>query len=134
MFALAPLAASLISSAGSALAGAASSSLQRTLDAVGGTDAAGKSAAGKPAANARAKKTAQDFEQMFLEQTMDRVNGSEGSEGPLGENGTGGGIYRSMMNKEYAGAIVRSGGVGISDQVYKQMLAMQEAGAARAGA
>ena len=130
MLALAPLAASLISSAGSALAGAASSSLQKTLDAASGTGAT----SAKSAAQTKAKKTAQDFEQMFLEQTMDRVNGSEGSEGPLGENGTGGGIYRSMMNKEYAGAIVRSGGVGISDQVYKQMLAMQEAGGARAGA
>ncbi len=123
MLALAPFATSLIASAGSALSNAASSSLRKTLDA---------NATGQTAAASKTKKTAEDFEKMFLEQTMDRVNGSEGTDGPLGENGTGGGIYRSMMNKEYASAIVKSGGVGISDQVYKQMLAMQEAGGAGA--
>jgi peptidoglycan hydrolase FlgJ len=112
--ALSPFATSLMAGAGSALASSASASLRGTLD-------------GRAHGADRTRKTAQDFERMFLEQTMDRVNGSEGTEGPLGENGTGGGIYRSMMNKEYANAIVKTGGVGIADQVYKQMLAMQGA-------
>lgn len=127
MLALAPFATSLIASAGSALANAASSSLKKTLE----TSATATS--GQTGATNKTKKTADDFEKMFLEQTMDRVNNSEGTDGPLGENGTGGGVYRSMMNKEYANAIVKSGGVGISDQVYKQMLAMQEAGPSTGG-
>ena len=63
---------------------------------------------------------------MFLEQSLDRVAQSDGTEGPLGENGTGGGVYRSMLTKEYASQVVKSGGVGIADQVYREMMKMQE--------
>ena len=80
----------------------------------------------------RTRKTAEDFETMFLEQTMDRLTEGAGEDGPLGDNGTGGGVYRSMLAKEYAGSIVKTGGLGIADQIYRQMLQMQE-GAADAG-
>lgn len=85
--------------------------------------------AGKPD---RLRKAAQDFERLFLEQALDRWTEGGGEDGPLGGGGTGGGIYRSMLAREYAGSIVRSGGVGISEQVYRQMLQLQE-GAARGG-
>ncbi|HEX8662542.1 MAG TPA: rod-binding protein [Beijerinckiaceae bacterium] len=86
-----------------------------------------------PAAKAKSKalKTAQDFEAMFLEQTLDRVFSSGGTEGPLGDNGTGGAVYRSMLVKEYAGQIVKSGGVGIASQIYNEMLKLQEASHAK---
>ena len=71
------------------------------------------------------RKTATDFESMFLENSFDRMMQSEGTDGPLGENGTGGGVYRSMLNKEYAQSIVQSGGIGIGDQVMREMLRMQ---------
>ena len=77
-------------------------------------------------AEAKARKTAQDFEAMFLEQTLERMFASVGPEGPLGDNGTGGAVYRSMLVKEYAGSIARSGGVGIADQVYREILKLQE--------
>lgn len=77
-------------------------------------------------ASAQTRKTADDFESMFLEQSLDRLTQSTGDEGPLGENGTGGGIYKSMLSKEYARSIVKSGGLGIGDQVYAQMLKLQE--------
>ncbi|MFE1601296.1 rod-binding protein [Methylobacterium sp. ID0610] len=115
MLPLAPLAATTAIAAGQALAGVAGSALSA---ATGSTD--------------KVKKTAQDFESMFLEQTLDKLNGSTGTDGPLGENGTGGGVYRSMLNKEYAQGIVKSGGVGIGDQVMREMLRMQEAGHAAA--
>jgi Rod binding domain-containing protein len=79
------------------------------------------------AQRAKTKKAAQDFETMFLEQTLDRVVAGSG-DGPLGENGAGGGIYRSMLVKEYAGQIAKGGGVGIANQVYREMLRLQEAG------
>ena len=69
---------------------------------------------------------------MFLENTLDKLTASEGTDGPMGENGTGGGVYRSMLTKEYAGQIVKSGGVGIGDQVYREMMRMQEATSAAA--
>ena len=74
----------------------------------------------------KARKTAEDFETMFLEQTLDRMFASVGEDGPLGENGTGGPVYRSMLVKEYAGNIVKSGGIGIGSQVFSEMMRMQE--------
>ena len=86
----------------------------------------------KTAASAKARKTATEFESMFLENSMEHLTKSEGTEGPLGENGTGGGVWRSMLTKEYAGAIVKSGGVGIANSVYREMMKMQEAGGGKA--
>lgn len=74
------------------------------------------------------RKTADDFESMFLESSLDRLTQSTGDEGPLGENGTGGGVYKSMLSKEYAHSIVKSGGLGIANQVYAQMMKLQEGG------
>lgn len=99
-----------------------------------GTSAAGSVADGiiKTANKAKAWKTATEFESMFLENSLDRLTQSEGTEGPLGENGTGGGVYRSMLTKEYATQIVKSGGVGIADSIFREIMKMQ--GAANVGA
>jgi peptidoglycan hydrolase FlgJ len=77
---------------------------------------------------AKARKTARDFEAMFLEQTLGQVFSTVSGEGPLGDAGTGGEVYRSMLVKEYAGAIARNGGIGLSDQVYREILRLQEKG------
>jgi peptidoglycan hydrolase FlgJ len=78
--------------------------------------------------NQKLKKTADDFESMFLEQMVDRMNQSS-EEGPMGENGTGGGVWRSMLSGEYAKSIAKSGGVGISDQIMRSMISMQSGSA-----
>ncbi|MET7242426.1 rod-binding protein [Methylobacterium sp. EM32] len=115
MLPLAPLAASAGMAVGQALAGAAASGLSALT---GNTTA--------PAGDkTKIQKTAKDFEAMFLEQSLDVLNRSQGTDGPLGENGTGGGVYRSMLNKEYAQSIVKSGGIGIGDQVMREMLRLQ---------
>ena len=89
--------------------------------------AAAKAAlAGASPSKDKLKKTSQDFEKMFLEHALDRLTEAGGQEGPLGEAGTGGSVYRSMLAKEYAGSISQSGGVGISSQIYRQMLQLQE--------
>ena len=77
-------------------------------------------------AEARARRTADDFETMFLEQSLERMVSSAGEEGPMGENGAGGPIYRSMLVKGNAGTIVKSGGVGISSQVFREIMRLQE--------
>ena len=80
-------------------------------------------------ANKKLKKTADDFESMFLENMVDRLTQSSDTEGPLGENGTGGGVWRSMLSNEYAKSIAKSGGVGISDQIMRSMIQLQAGGA-----
>jgi len=122
----APLAASAALGVGKAIVGDIAKTVQ---SAVGGS--AGSTA--KSAAEAKAKKASTDFESMFLEQSLDRLSQSEGTDGPLGDNGTGGGVYRSMLTKEYAGQIVKSGGVGIADQVFREMMKMQEGTGAKVG-
>lgn len=74
----------------------------------------------------KARATAQDFETVFLEQAFERMFTSLGEEGPMGENGASGPIYRSMLVKEYAGSIVKSGGIGIADQVFREIMRLQE--------
>lgn len=98
------------------------------LDALGGgAGAAAKGRAGQPSAAAgKLKQTADEFEKLFLEDTLERMTAGTGDEGPLGEGGAGGSVYRSMLVKEYAAGIAKSGGVGISGQVYRQLLQLQE--------
>jgi len=86
-------------------------------------------------AKAKAKKQADDFETMFLEQVTQQIMAApEGSEGPLGENGIGGDIYKSQLTQEYAKQIQKSGGLGLSDSILRDLLRMQEQSGAAAPA
>ena len=84
-------------------------------------------AAVSPEAAARARETAKEFETMMLEEMLGRVFESVGDVGFFGEAGPGAGMYRSMLVKEYAGMIAERGGVGLADQVYAEILKLQEA-------
>lgn len=75
----------------------------------------------------KTKKTADDFETMFLENMMSQIFPQENGEGPVGDNGTGSQVYRGMLVNEYAKTVAKSGGIGISDTIYRHMLQMQEA-------
>ena len=44
----------------------------------------------------------------------------------LAEAGPGAEAYRSMMVSEYAKLVTKSGGIGLSDQIYRELLKMQE--------
>nr|WP_204262794.1 rod-binding protein [Methylobacterium sp. BTF04] len=120
----APLAATAAIGVGKAIVGEIAKAVSGAGNAE--TGATATTTAAKAANEAKARKASTDFESMFLEQTVDRLAQSEGTEGPLGDSGTGGGVYRSMLTKEYAGQIVKSGGVGIADQVFREMMKMQE--------
>lgn len=85
-------------------------------------------------AKAKTKKQADDFETMFLEQVTDRLTASSETEGPLGENGTGGDIWRSQLSQQYAKQIQKAGGVGLSNQIMRDLLSMQEQTTAQATA
>lgn len=84
-------------------------------------------AARTPRGAERARETAEQFEKMVLEDMLGRVFESAGEGGFFGEAGPGSSIYRSMLVKEYAGKIAQSGGIGLADQVYAEILKLQEA-------
>lgn len=100
-------------------------------DLVGGvvqslTSASKAASAKAPKSPDKLHKAASEFESVFLEQSFGHLTENTGPDGPLGAGGTGGSVYRSMLMKEYAGSVVKSGGVGIADSVYRQLLKMQE--------
>ena len=84
--------------------------------------AAGKlSAAGKD----KARAAAQDFEAVFLNSMFQHMFTGIDGEGPFGGQGATG-VWRSVLTDQYAKSIVKAGGVGIADQVYRSLMAQQE--------
>ncbi|PLX45154.1 MAG: hypothetical protein C0605_01355 [Hyphomicrobiales bacterium] len=78
-----------------------------------------------PANAAEAKKTAREFEQVFLSTYLETMFSGVKTEAPFG-GGSGENIFRSLLLNEYAGEMTGSGGIGIADQVYREMIKMQE--------
>ena len=79
-----------------------------------------------PGKEAKARGAAQDFEAVFLNSMFQHMfTGIEG-DGPFGGNGASG-VWRSLLTDEYAKSFAKSGGIGIADQVYRTLIAQQEA-------
>lgn len=75
----------------------------------------------------KAKQTAQEFESVFLSTVLAQMFATvEGGSGPLGGEGTGGETWRSFLTDEYASEITKAGGIGIADQVMREIISMQE--------
>lgn len=73
----------------------------------------------------QARKVADDFEAVFLSQMLAHMSADVKLEAPFG-GGPGEDMFRSLLNNEYAKAISSRGGIGVSDQIYRQILALQE--------
>jgi peptidoglycan hydrolase FlgJ len=82
--------------------------------------------AGSPQAAAR--RSAEEFEAVFLQTMVQEMMSGLGKDGPLGE-GEAGGAWRSLLVQEYAGTMSRSGGIGIADSLYPDILALQSTAA-----
>jgi Rod binding domain-containing protein len=80
----------------------------------------------KPAGNNRTRAAARDFEAVFLNSMFQHMFTGIDGEGPFGGQGATG-VWRSMLTDQYAKSIAKAGGVGIADQVYKSLIAHQEA-------
>lgn len=76
-------------------------------------------------ADAAARKTANEFESMFLSQMLEHMSTGIKTDGPFG-GGQGEAMFRSLLNQEYAGLLTKQGGIGIADHIYRQILALQE--------
>ena len=71
-----------------------------------------------------AKKAAEDFESVFVSQMLEPMFQGLKTDGMFG-GGNGEAVFRSLMIQEVGKEITKSGGVGISDSVYGEMLRMQ---------
>jgi Rod binding domain-containing protein len=74
---------------------------------------------------AQLQEAAKQFESVFISQMFGLMNEDLPTEGPF-FGGQGESMIRSMMNDQYAKSISARGGVGLSDTVYRELLAYQE--------
>jgi peptidoglycan hydrolase FlgJ len=77
-----------------------------------------------PAAQAKAKSTATDFEAMFLNSMFSEMTSGLKGEGPFGDT-PGTGVWRSMLTEQYSKNFAKAGGVGISNEVFRTLILQQ---------
>jgi peptidoglycan hydrolase FlgJ len=71
------------------------------------------------------KKACSDFEALFLARMLKQMRQSIPQNGLLG-NGPGKEIYQSLMDQELAKKISQRGGVGLGENLYRQVLQREE--------
>jgi peptidoglycan hydrolase FlgJ len=71
------------------------------------------------------KKAADEFEGMFLSQMLGHMFDSVEVD-PLFGGGHGEEMFRSMLINEYGKSMVKAGGLGLSAQIQRDMLRLQE--------
>ena len=77
-----------------------------------------------PQAQAKAQKTATDFEAVFLNSMFAQMTSGLKGEGPFG-NTPGTGVWRSMLTEQYSKSFAEAGGIGISKDVYRELILQQ---------
>ncbi len=82
-----------------------------------------------PGATARiaadpARAAATEFESVFLTALLEPIFQTLAEESPFG--GAGEETWSNLLVEHYAGGIAQAGGIGIADEVYRELLAMQE--------
>ena len=77
-----------------------------------------------PAAAAKARASAQDFEAVFLNSMFSQMF-THVNEGPF-NGGQAASTWRSFLTDEYARNFAKAGGIGIADSVYKELMSLQE--------
>jgi peptidoglycan hydrolase FlgJ len=73
-----------------------------------------------------AAKVAEDFEAVFINQTMGAMFEGIKTDGPFG-GGHGEGIFRSMMIDQYSKIVAAQGGLGLAAAVKRELMRTQEA-------
>ncbi|MCA1378120.1 MULTISPECIES: flagellar assembly peptidoglycan hydrolase FlgJ [Bradyrhizobium] len=77
-----------------------------------------------PQQQAKAQKTATDFEAMFLNSMFAQMTSGLKGEGPFGDT-PGTGVWRSMLTEQYSKNFAQAGGVGIASDVYRTLILQQ---------
>ncbi len=74
---------------------------------------------------AATRDAAEQFEAVFISQMLAPMFETIPTDGAMG-GGHAEGIYRNMMVQEVGKSIAKNGGIGIADQVYSELLKLQE--------
>ncbi|MFZ2619547.1 MAG: rod-binding protein [Alphaproteobacteria bacterium] len=78
-----------------------------------------------PAQMGKMERAAKDYESYFLQQVLSLMEPEGVSENPLFGGGFAEEMFRNTMHEETAKSIVKAGGIGLADRLYKQMAEMQ---------
>jgi Rod binding domain-containing protein len=78
-----------------------------------------------PAATNDIDAAARDFEAVFIAQMFEQMFEGVKTDGPMG-GGSGERIFRSLMIQEIGRQIAGQGGIGLADNVKRELLALQE--------
>lgn len=70
------------------------------------------------------RQVAEEFEAVFLAQMMEQMMG-ESTQSSF-DGGAGESAFRSMLNEEYAKVMAKAGGIGLADDLAREMMALQE--------
>jgi peptidoglycan hydrolase FlgJ len=76
--------------------------------------------------NPKARAAAQDFEAVFLNSMFSQMMTNVDGEGPFG-GGQAAGIWRSFQVNEFSKSFAQSGGIGLAPDIYRSIMAQQEA-------
>lgn len=71
------------------------------------------------------REVAEQFESVFLSQMFGHMFKGIKSDGLMG-GGNGEAIFRDMLVQEYGNQVSKAGGIGLSDAIERQLLALQE--------
>jgi Rod binding domain-containing protein len=77
-----------------------------------------------PKLQAKAQKTATDFEAMFLNSMFSQMTSGLKGAGPFGDT-PGTGVWRSMLTEQYSKNFAQAGGVGVATEVYRTLIMQQ---------
>jgi peptidoglycan hydrolase FlgJ len=77
-----------------------------------------------PEAQQKTRAKAQEFEAMFLNSMFSQMTTGVKGDGPFGDT-TGTGAWRSMLTDEYSKSFAKSGGIGISNDVFRTLILQQ---------
>lgn len=79
----------------------------------------------KTANEISARMAADEFEAIFISEMLKGMSVGIKTDGPFG-GGQSEEIYRDLMNEELGKTMTKSGGIGISDAIYREMIKNQE--------
>jgi flagellar protein FlgJ len=77
-----------------------------------------------PEAQKKTRAKAQEFEAVFLNSMFSQMTSGVKGDGPFGDT-TGTGAWRSMLTDEYSKSFAKSGGIGISHDVFRTLILQQ---------
>ena len=78
-----------------------------------------------PAQLAAARRTAEDFESVYLNTMLSEMFGDLAKDSPFG-GGQAEETWRSLLTEQYAKEMSAAGGIGLADHVLRDIIALQE--------